>query len=253
MLTPKSVMRGLVERAGYSLTHRSVLPFGVDPILDIQRLAARRGGEIGCIFDIGAHRGQTAEEYLAAFPDAQVHAFEPHPNSFACVAQIDSERLHAHRLALSHRAGEAEFFVFSELADDPSAPIPASMNNSLVADTQFGLVAGRNAHTITVECATVDQVCTDLAIDRLDLLKIDTEGHEREVLEGAAETLAGRGVRFVFLEFETLLPVPGATGGALAPCAALLEPLGFRFVASYQIHMIDQPLYAAFNALFVAG
>jgi hypothetical protein len=126
------------------------------------------------------------------------------------------------------------------------------MNNSLVADTQFGLVAGRNPTSITVDCVTVDRFCADQGLARLDLLKIDTEGHELEVLEGAAETLARRGVKFVFLEFETLGPVAGASGGALAPCAALLEPLGFRLVAAYPNYMIDRPLYASLNALFVA-
>jgi FkbM family methyltransferase len=252
MLTPKSVIRGAIERAGYWLTHRSVLPFGVDPVWDIRRLAARRGEVVRCVFDIGAHTGETAQAYLAAFPEAAVHAFEPHPNSFACVAQLASPRLHAHRLAASNRCGEAEFFVFSPLADDPDTPIAASMNNSLVAETQFGLVAGRNPTSITVECVTVDRFCADQGLERLDLLKIDTEGHEREVLEGASETLARRGVKFVFLEFETLRPVAGASGGALAPCAELLEPLGFRLVATYPNYMIDGPLYASLNALFVA-
>lgn len=252
MLSPKSIIRRAIERAGYAVTHRSVLPTGVDPVWDIQRLAARRGEEVRCVFDIGAHAGETALAYLAAFPGAAVHAFEPHPNSFACVAKLGSDRLHAHRLAASNRCGEAEFFVFSELADDPDAPIAASMNNSLVAQTQFGLVAGPNPKSITVDCVTVDRFCADQGIDRLDLLKIDTEGHELEVLEGAAETLASRGVRFVFLEFETLHPIEGASGGALAPCAALLEPHGFRLLATYPNNMLDRPLYVSLNALFVA-
>jgi hypothetical protein len=100
---------------------------------------------------------------------------------------------------------------------------------------------------------TVDQFCAERGVDRLDLLKIDTEGHELEVLEGASQTLQARGVRFVFLEFETLNPIPGATGGALGPCAARLEPLGFRLVATYPNHMIEAPLYVSFNALFLAG
>jgi len=107
------------------------------------------------------------------------------------------------------------------------------MNNRLVAETEFGLVAGRNPTSITVDCVTVNRLCADQGLERLDLLKIDTEGHEREVLEGAAETLARRGVRFVFPEFETLGPIAGASGGAFAPCAELLEPLGFRLVATY--------------------
>jgi hypothetical protein len=125
------------------------------------------------------------------------------------------------------------------------------MNNSLVEKRQFGLVDGQYSRSITVEKSTVDLVCEQEGIDRLELLKIDTEGHEREVLTGAAETLAKRDVRLIFAEFETLLPIPEATGGALAPCAALLEPLGFRMVATYQNTLFHPPLYVCLNALFL--
>ncbi|HXQ13347.1 MAG TPA: FkbM family methyltransferase [Caulobacteraceae bacterium] len=245
----RTAMRRLLERAGYWAVHRQVLPSGVDPLWDMQRLAARHGVEITCAFDVGAHRGQTAEQFLAAFPRATVHSFEPHPNSFACLQQLRSDRLHAHRLAVSDASGPAPFFVLSDV-EDPQAAVPASMNNSLVRDTQFGLVAGRYDKSISVERITVDAFCDQAGVDRVDLLKIDTEGHEVAVLAGAAETLRDRRVSFVLLEFETVLPVSNAEGGALGPAAARLEPLGFRFMASYPVNQLDHPLYACFNALF---
>jgi hypothetical protein len=140
--------------------------------------------------------------------------------------------------------------VYSDTGDTDDPPGPASQNNSLVARTQFGLVTGHYTKTIKVQCQTVDQFCVEHQIAALDLLKIDTEGHEVEVLEGARQVLSRRSTRFVFLEFQTMLPVAGATGGALAPVAERLEPLGFHFMASYPVLMIDEPLYAAFNALF---
>ena len=250
MLSPKATVRRLLERAGYWSTHRSVLPFGLDPVWDMQRLAARHGFTVRRVFDVGAHVGLMSQAFLDGFPKAQVHAFEPHPNSFGCLQQLKSERLEPHRLALSDAPGEGRFFVYSEVVD-PNVPAAASMNNSLVERRQFGLVGGQYSHSITVEKSTVDLICRQQGIDALEILKIDTEGHEREVLAGAAETLAGRGVRFVFLEFETVLPIPEATGGALAPCAELLEPLGFKLAATYVNNMEDAPLYICLNALFL--
>jgi FkbM family methyltransferase len=248
----RSTVRRALERAGYWTTHRSVLPFGVDPIDDINRLAARHGVAIERVFDVGAHTGETARDYLAGFPAAEIHSFEPHPNSYRCLAQIDDPRLRTHELALSDRCGTAEFFVFSEV-QDPEAAAPASMNNSLVQDTQFSKVAGRYDKSIVVKCETIDALCEREAIDKLTVLKIDTEGHEAAVLDGAQGTLARRGVRFVYLEFETILPLEGAVGGALAPCAERLEPHGFRLVGVYPVNMVDRPFYTSFNALFFAA
>lgn len=247
----RSALRAAAERAGYVVTHRSVLPFGVDPLWDIQRLGERHSAPIHTAFDIGAHTGQTSQSFLDAFPQASIYAFEPHPNSFNCIQAMKADRLIAHQVAMSDRCGEATFFVFDDIVD-PSKAVAASMNNSLVKDRQFALVAGSYSKSITVDCTTVDAFCSANEINRLDLLKIDTEGHEVAVLEGARETLANRGVRFVFLEYETVLPIPNAQGGALGPAAALLEPLGFRLVASYPNTMVDRPLYASFNALFLA-
>lgn len=250
MLPVSGVVKDLLDRAGYWARHRSVLPFGIEPLWDIQRLSATHGLPIRSVFDVGAHTGQTASAMLAAFPDAAVHSFEPHPNSFNCLAEIRSERFRAHRLAMSDRCGEAEFFVYGEMTD-PTAAVAASMNNSLVPRRQFGLVTGQYSKSIKVTRTTVDQFCADQGIDAVDFLKIDTEGHELEVLKGAQETLARRAVPFILLEFETMLPVADATGGALAPIAERLEPLGYRFMASYPVNMVDKPLYTAFDALFL--
>jgi FkbM family methyltransferase len=247
----KTPIRRALERSGYWFRRRSVLPFGVDYLWDIQRMAALHDVKIRCAFDIGAHGGDTAAEFLGAFPDAQIHSFEPHPNAYAVLRRLQSDRLHAHRLAISNKVGPAEFFVYSLPINEEAGDALPSQNNSLVALRQFGLVGGQYTQTIKVECQTVDQFCVDHGIEALDLLKMDTEGHEAEVLEGAGDTLLRRSVRFVFAEFETILPVPGATGGALAPLAERLEPLGFRLIATYPVNLVHAPLYAAFNALYL--
>ncbi len=251
----KKTIRAALERAGYWFTDRSVLPFGVDYLWDIRRMAAMHGIRVRCAFDIGAHGGETATEFLNAFPDAQVHSFEPHPNAYSFLRKIKSDRLHAHRFAMSNKTGPAEFFVYSQPVEGEEVVRGAlpSQNNSLVARRQFGLVTGQYTKSIKVECQTVDRFCTDHNIGSLDLLKIDTEGHEAEVLDGARDTLLDRSVRFVFAEFETILPVANATGGALAPVAEHLEPLGFRLIATYPVNLLHEPLYAAFNALYFAS
>ena len=45
-------------------------------------------------------------------------------------------------------------------------------------------------HRVRVRLQTLDALAADLGIDRIDLLKIDVEGAERDVLQGAQQLLA---------------------------------------------------------------
>ena len=243
----RAAIRNAFERAGYWFAPRQVLPFGIDYLLDIQRLAAMHGLTITTAFDVGAHIGQTAKDFLNAFPAAQVYSFEPHPHAFHFLEAMTSPRLHAQNIALSNSRRTADFYVHSEPTQ--AAGIP-STGNSLVAGRRRGLGdrPGEYGAKIEVQCRTVDDFCEEIGIPRVDLLKIDVERHEVEVLQGAQKTLGS--ASFVFLEFETVLPINGVVGGALAPAAEILQPAGFRFVASYPVLMTARPLYTVFNALY---
>jgi FkbM family methyltransferase len=249
-VTPASVqstagraIRSLLERRGYWFRHRSVLPFGIDYQNDIRRLSSLENFSIEIFFDVGANVGQTSSEALTTFPDATIFAFEPDQTSFAMLGEnVQSSRFKAFNFALSDRSGEARFFDYGALATC----------NSLVQDSQYAKRANHPCTVTTVECETLDAVCNRLGIGHVDVLKIDTEGHEMAVLHGASQMLAMQRVRFIYVEFNTMLPKPGTTGGALLPISELLEPLGFRFVATYAEYMIPtEDLFVTSNALFV--
>ena len=45
---------------------------------------------------VGAYDGRSVWDFLVAFPDAEVHSFEPLPEAFASLKRIRDLRLHAH-------------------------------------------------------------------------------------------------------------------------------------------------------------
>jgi hypothetical protein len=52
------------------------------------------------------------------------------------------------------------------------------------------LDAGVRRREVEVECETLDHIVVLLGLERIDWLKIDVEGHEIAVLEGARSALA---------------------------------------------------------------
>jgi FkbM family methyltransferase len=239
----KRAIRGMLEAAGYRVYHRSVLPYGIDFMVDIERLSRAWGIPIRTFFDVGANVGQTSASALTSFADARVFAFEPHPVTFLQLLQRlgQDPRVAAHNLALSNTGGVAPFFEYS-----------SSTLNSLIPDAQYAVRRGVTPCAITVACATLDEFCNQYDIQTIDVLKIDTEGCELVVLQGAQQLLSTDKIRFVYAEFNDMSPRLGATGGALIPISNFLARFGFRFVATYPDYMeIANEMHVGANALFV--
>lgn len=235
--------RAFLEARGYWLRHQSVLPTGIDYQHDIHRLGNLLGVSIRVFFDVGANTGQTSLAALENFPEAMIYAFEPAKSTFAALTtRIHDCRFRPYNVALSDTVGQARFFDYGPLAT----------SNSLVERAQYAVRAGHAATIDTVDCETLDEFCLRERVDCIDVLKVDTEGHDLAVLSGATRMLDENRIRFVYVEFNTLLPKPGTTGGALLPISECLEPRGFRFVASYPDYLISTgELFVTCNALFV--
>lgn len=103
----------------------------------------------------------------------------------------------------------------------------------------------------TVSALTLDSFCVSAGVNRVDVLKIDTEGHDLEVLQGAHRLLCERRIRFVYFEFNDIQSDAQAQGGALLPIDTLLRRHGLRLVATYSDYIVtDGDLFQVANALY---
>jgi FkbM family methyltransferase len=138
-----------------------------------------------CIFDIGANVGQTVREIRQVWPHVPVHAFEPVSATFATLQRnIAAETaVTAHKLAFAGRPGRANMLAR-----------PGNTMNRIVTRPEG------KAPMEEVEVVTGDGFCAQHGIDRIDVLKIDTEGHDLDVLTGFRNMLAERRVSWVVAE-----------------------------------------------------
>ena len=170
----------------YRLLNRLRTPefqHGRDVNLDLKRRCVR----LRTIFDIGANVGQTAVSFARAFPMAGVRSFEPFSATFVLLRQNTARfpNVSCEQLALGSEVGSV------------SVPLQiSSVNNSLRACQ--GSPGGGAEETIEVD--TLDGYCSAHGVEEIDYLKIDTEGHDLEVLKGARELMASHRVGFVQVE-----------------------------------------------------
>jgi FkbM family methyltransferase len=239
-------VRYCLDRLGYVLWKREFLQYGILPFLDISRLSKAWGSTVTIIFDVGANIGQTSRQARDAFPDARIHAFEPHPETFGKLKiSAAQDRFLAYQLALGEKDGEATFYEYASSGE-------GSLINSLTPNARFPLQYGHSATgCISVTCSTIDSFCAEHKIDHVDLLKIDTEGFDLNVLRGAERMLRQRAIKFVYVEFNDLEPREGAAGGSLMPISAYLSQFEFRYITSYTDFVLTgDPVFVCANALF---
>jgi FkbM family methyltransferase len=149
------------------------------------------------LFDVGANQGlylRTAFEVLGQ--DLTAYSFEPQSASFKKLqeAMANHPPVHLRQVAVGKEPGEAQLKFQSDL----------DIGASIRSQSEIGA-----AFTETVPIITIDDFCEQEGIQRIDLLKIDTEGYEMEVLLGASKTLAAGAIRAIQFEFgETFLTTP---------------------------------------------
>lgn len=233
---------GIAERNGYRLYQKAGMPWGVDHIIDVQRLSKALGRSVRTIFDVGANVGQAARNFLHHFPEARVHSFEPDPDTFqALVSGVDSGRFEAHNFALGAEPGEQVLYRYEG----------QSVINSMVEDAPYAVRFERKGTPLGIEVRTLDGFCADRSVERIDLLKIDTEGFDIAVLQGARETLRRGAILFVYAEFNEVATSRGS-GTTLLALEDLLRPLSYKLVAPYTDYLVPEgDLFAVRNALYV--
>src|SRR5262245_15500277 len=128
----------------------------------------------GTAIDAGANQGVFA--YAFSRIVARVEAFEPNPDYARFAQRMLGRRARVHQLALSDKAGRAEFVV--PLADDGTV---LHLGGTL-AD---GAAAAGKSMRFDVELRTIDS----FAFEDVRAIKIDVEGSELAVLAGGRETI----------------------------------------------------------------
>ena len=146
----------------------------------------------GVLFDVGANAGSYTRVLRRFSPQSAIHAFEPHPRTFATLQQrAAGPGTTLVNLALSDRAGTMQLYDFAN--DDGSTQ--ASLGEAAVGMFDPATVS----HTVDV--VTLDEYLARTGIERIDLLKIDTEGFDINVLRGARGALARGVIRAIQFEF----------------------------------------------------
>ena len=142
------------------------------------------------LLDVGGNRGDYSAAVRARFPHCEIHIFEPAPECATDLRRRFSGDAHiaVHEVALSNETGEGTLWT-----DKPGSLLASLTRRKL---EHFGLSMDQSR---AVQTSRLDELASACSLECVDWMKIDVEGHELAVLDGASTSLAS--VSLVQFEF----------------------------------------------------
>ncbi|MDD5570525.1 MAG: FkbM family methyltransferase [Bacteroidales bacterium] len=142
-------------------------------------------------FDVGANIGLIALKLNKNFPDAHIYCFELIKNTYEKLVNNvrKNSKIKTFNFAFGSEEGEAE--VFHQ---------PDNRWNSLneaVNDIQKN---NKNSISEIVKVKKIDNFCAENNIDKINILKTDTQGFELDVLKGAKNYINKKKIDFIYVE-----------------------------------------------------
>lgn len=210
-------------------------PFGSNPISDV--LSVKK--KITTFFDVGANIGQTALSVQEKIPESTIYCFEPFPGTFLKLEANSTRHKNIVPIQLALGSSNTIFNATEQKEFDSSM-------NKLTSDDD-------SKDSIQISIRTLDDYCEEKGIKNIDYLKIDTEGHELEVLKGSEGALQKQEIDFIEVEVgmnpENQYHIP------IEVIKKHLEERGYKLFGIYeQVHewILKKPVLRRVNAVFIS-
>lgn len=181
----------------------------------------RFGGKFDTIFDVGSNIGEWSKMVRSFHPNAKIHTFEIVPDTYQRMLrniQID-ENMIPNSFGLLDESGPVM------MKHKPSYDALSTIVTDLRLDDSI---------PITGLAFTGDDYVESRRIDKIDFLKVDTEGAEGKVFKGFEKTFKDGKVKIIQFEYSFVCVL---TKWMLIDSYKFLEPLGFKLGRLHKDHI----------------
>ena len=186
--------------------------------------------KINLVIDVGANSGQSIDLFLELNPNCKIIAFEPNPKLAHTLKLKYSDNLNiqSFQLGISDTVGKKTFH--ENVFDATSTLEQLKMTSNYLKKKSLFLGVKPDklvVESYPIEVTTLSDFINDHCTEPIDILKIDTEGHEYACLVGLFKSQLSQDIEFIQLEihYDDMY----LNGKSLKEITELLNKNGFGF------------------------
>lgn len=172
-----------------------------------------KGDKKTVFFDVGCNAGSFINVLKNYGFEKDIHCFEPHPILVKNVKEY-YPYIKMNELCLSNYNGKVNINI-------PTLSVGLS---SIICRPVFNIL-GQEINILTVGCKTLDSYCDENEISFIDFIKVDVEGAEKVVFEGAHNLLSLKRIKSGLFEIGQTLIDAGTSTDELCN---LIESYGYK-------------------------
>ncbi len=155
------------------------------------------------IFDVGSNIGQSVKFFKKTFPGSLIHCFEPDNKAFEVLTKnyLENETITLNSFGLGEKNETLEFNSYLETGKSSFYKININTNFVKYKANYYGISPEqyyKEAYPKKIQ--TIDGYCSEKNIPKINFLKIDTQGYEENVINGAKNTIKDNSIDVIQLE-----------------------------------------------------
>lgn len=192
----KDLIKYLLRKSG-----KKIIPYDIyEDKLNQVRYLWLTSININTIFDIGASEGQFCRRIRKIFPDVRIYSFEALQQSYQqLITDFPENNLHkSFNVVLGNTDGETDFYQCNEVGSSSMLIMDELHKTAFPTTTENKL--------IRLKCERLDDFIlkNNLTFEKEIMIKLDVQGAEKIVLEGAPKLLEKASVVYSEVNFNSL-------------------------------------------------
>ena len=155
------------------------------------------------IFDVGAHTGEYIKLFLKLNKHAKIQAFEPLKKIYDELAHKfkNNKNINCRNIAIGEKKEILEINIMEHLESSTLSKINYQSKYIIKKSIVFGIPINKLLiKKEKVQVQSIDDIFRSEYLNKIDLLKIDTEGFVYEILKGCKQSI--KNIKMVLVEIH---------------------------------------------------